>query len=131
MEYAKAAAITNDYITKTLAYFNFYDSLTIKIYGRKVKHIYLCHDNSINADYLPVLIEQLRNNDYAFISVDEAMQDEIYKQTDNYYKKWGISWLYRWMKNQQEISSFYKTEPSDEEIAKLYEQLNKDNNYSK
>ena len=131
LEYAKAAAIAKDYIAKTLAYFDFYDSLTIKIYGRKVNHIYLCLDNSINADYLPVLVEQLRKKDYTFIGVDEAMQDDIYEQTDNYYKKWGISWLYRWMNNQQEISSFMKTEPSTEEIEKLYEQLNKDNTYSK
>ena len=40
---------------------------------------------------------------YSFVSIYEAMKDNVYKQTNNYKKKWGISWFYRWMNNGKEI----------------------------
>lgn len=128
----KANEIAELYIAKTLEYFDFFDSLALKKYGRSISQIYLCHDNTLNADYLPNLLNELKKKKYTFISLDEAMQDEVYLQKTKYYKKWGISWLYRWMNNQKEISFFTKQEPVDE-TYKLYnklinEQKNKTNN---
>ena len=118
----KAHEIADNYIAKTIEYFDFFDSLALKIYKRPINQIYLCHDSRLNADYLPVLINELKKKNYKFISFDEALQDPVYKQKDNYYKKWGISWVYRWMKNQEEISSFTKKEPKDDSYD-LYQKL--------
>lgn len=118
----KAKEIAENYISKTIEYFNFFDSLALKKYGRPVKQIYLCHDNTINADYLPKLLNELKKKKYTFVSFDEALQDEIYKQEDRYFKKWGISWQFRWMKNKEEIAFFNKQEPKDD-LYSLYQQL--------
>ena len=98
-------------------------TIALKQYGRKIKHIYLCHDNSINADYLPKLLNELKKRNYSFISIDEALQDDVYKQKDLYYKKWGISWVYRWMKNQKDVSKLLNDEPDTNIIYLLYQQI--------
>ncbi len=122
-----AKEIADNYIVKTIEYFDFFDSLVLKIYGRPINQIYLCHDSRLNADYLPVLINELRKRKYKIISFDEALQDNVYKQKDNYYKKWGISWVYRWMKNQEEISFYNRQEPEDD-LYPLYKQLVQEQN---
>ena len=122
----KANEIAESYISKTIEYFDFFDSLAIKIYGRPIKQIYLCHDNILNGNYLTKLIKELKKKKYTFISLDEALQDNVYKQEDKYYKQWGISWLYRWMKSQEEITSFQKHEPKDD-LYDLYLQLSNQN----
>ncbi len=119
---AKANSVARDYISMTLSYFDFFDSLSIKVYGKKIKHIYLCHDNVLNADYLPVLVNELKKKGYTFISFDEALKDPLYQQKDLYYKKWGISWLYRWIENQKEINSLQKQEPVDN-MYPVYQKL--------
>ncbi len=118
----KARETAGNYIAKTLEYFDFFDSLAWKIYGRPINQVYLCHDNRLNADYLPVLLIEMKKKKHGIISFDEALQDNVYQQKDNYYKKWGISWIYRWMKNQEEISFFSKKEPEDDSYD-LYKKL--------
>jgi peptidoglycan/xylan/chitin deacetylase (PgdA/CDA1 family) len=119
---AKAIAIARDYVNMTIACFDFFDSLSLKVYGKQIKHIYLCHDNVLNADYLPVIVSELKKKNYEFISFEEALRDPLYSQKDIYYKKWGISWLYRWMENQKDVSKYQKQEPVDN-IYPLYQKL--------
>lgn len=118
----KADSIAKDYVLKTISCFTFFDSLSIQRYGKQIKQIYLCHDNKLNADYLPILVNELKKKNYSFISFEEAMKDPLYLQEVRYFKKWGISWLYRWMLNQQEISVYMKNEP-EEAIYTLYQKI--------
>lgn len=92
-----ATQIGEMYVEETVRSFAFFDSLTKQEYGRNVDQIYLCHDNQLNEDYLTILIDRLREEGYEFISLDEAMTDMVFSQEDTYWKKWGISWCYRWM----------------------------------
>ena len=69
----EAKRIGNEYLKQTMVNFQFFDSLAVQKYGRTVHHIYLCHDNSINADYLPQLIQLLKNEQYSFISLGEKV----------------------------------------------------------
>lgn len=126
-EKEKAHDIATTYVTKTIEYFDFYDSLAQAQYGRNIKHVYLCHDNTLNADYLPQIIRLLKEKHYSFISLDEALEDPVYKQKDNYYYKWGVSWLYRWMQNPKERSATMKLEPEIVEYYQQYEALLKNN----
>ncbi len=121
----KAKAIGQQYVDKTIELLNFYEKIAIEIYQRPIKHIYLCHDNAINADYLAEIISRLKQADYSIVSFEESLKDPIYKQKDTYYKKWGISWLYRYMDTQEERVKWMKLEPDISKIETLYNQINK------
>lgn len=117
-----AKKIGEQYIKTTLAYFDYFELLAKNLYGRKINQIYLCHDNSINTDYIEALIQNLKNKNYNFISFETALSEKIYNQTNKYYLKWGISWIYRWM-DSNHINSYIKSEPNTTEIEKLYGKL--------
>lgn len=116
----QARKIGELYISETLNLFEFYDSLSFAHYQRHVDQIYLCHDNKINRDYLVQLINELTIKNYQFITLDEAMEDPVYKQDDHYYQKWGISWFYRWLKTPDERKKAMRNEPALQEIYTLY-----------
>ncbi len=112
----------NRYVKQTLSMFRYIENSCRNIYQREVKQIYLCHDNLINEHYLPVIVSELKKDGYAFISLDDAMKDPVYRSADHYYKKWGISWIYRY--NQELLKSFFNEEPGDtiyEEYQRLTE----------
>lgn len=75
---------------------------------------------------MPKIVKGLKAKGYTFVSLDEALQDNIYQQKDIYYKKWGVSWLYRWMKSQKEATAIMKKEPSNQEIESLYDKILKE-----
>ncbi|KOF03838.1 polysaccharide deacetylase [Roseivirga seohaensis subsp. aquiponti] len=122
---SKAHEVGEAYVNKTIELVTFFDSLASQIYNYPVKHIYLCHDNAINADYLSKIIERLNNENYEIISLEESLTDPIYQQEDTYYKKWGISWLYRWMPTQKERVKWMQQEPDLSEIQSTYDELTK------
>lgn len=122
-EIGKAKAVGEQYVQKTVASVGFFDEMARSLYGRSVKHIYLCHDNAINADYLGEIITRLKHDDYQIVSFKESLTDPIYNQEDRYYKKWGISWLYRWMDTQEERVEWMKQEPDLSEIQDAYQQI--------
>ena len=122
-EYEKAAATAGEYMAKTLDYFAYFERISLELYGRPVKHIYLCHDNALNARYLPELIRKLRRKGYSFISLEEALSDEIYRQEDRYYRKFGVSWLYRWMFDKQQALKYMKAEPDLDAVEGLRDSL--------
>lgn len=122
-QFQKAQKIGVQYIEKTIEFFNFFEELSNKKYGRNISQIYLCHDNKLNADFLPLLIEKLRTKNYQFISLDEAFTDKIYQSSNNYHKKWGISWFYRWMTDKNERKQTFQKEPSTKGIYELYKSL--------
>ena len=125
----RAIEIGEMYVNETLNLFDFFDSLSIAQYDRYVDQIYLCHDNSLNTDYLPRLLAQLKLRGYSFISLDEAMKDPIYMQEDVYSKKWGVSWFYRWMKDVNLRKKTMRLEPDLNGVYKLYESLKKSEGY--
>ncbi|CAL2087282.1 Polysaccharide deacetylase [Tenacibaculum sp. 190524A02b] len=124
----KAKEIGEAYINKTLAYFDFFEALAQKDYQRPIKQIYLCHDNTLNADYLPQLITALKQKGYSFISLDNALTDTIYQQKTNYYQKWGVSWLYRWEIAEKDRYKNMREQPSTTTIQKLYNSILKEMN---
>lgn len=120
-----AAQIGEMYVDETIRSFAFFDSLMKQEYGRNVDQIYLCHDNRLNEDYLPILIDRLEREGYEFISLDKAMSDPVYAQEDTYWKKWGISWCYRWMTSSNRKKWMY-LEPDLGGIEEIYmEETNK------
>ena len=130
-QFAEANRIGNEYLKQTLVNFQYFDSLAIELYGRTVHHIYLCHDNTINVDYLPRLLHQLETQNYSFISLDKALEDPIYQQKDFYHKKWGVSWFYRWMKDPNMRMKLMRQEPEFKIINQEYKRVVEENKNKK
>ncbi len=124
-ELERAGDIGKLYVNKTIELVKFYEAMNDTIYNRTISHIYLCHDNYINSDYLSEIIKRLKEENYEIVSFEESLRDPIYKQEDIYYQKWGISWLYRWMKNEKERYVWMKQEPDLLEIEKIYNEISK------
>ena len=113
------------YVERTLAYFSFFDSLSLEQYNRPIHQIYLCHDNAINARFLSKIIAALKARNYSFISLEKAMKDPVYSQQSAYYKKWGVSWFYRWMDIQKDRVNVMRKEPSNLYAEQLFQRLKK------
>ena len=76
--------------------FDYWERQSTRLFGREPKQILLIHANSINARYLGDLAAMLKKRGYEFITLENALTDEVYKLPDSYTKSWGISWLRRW-----------------------------------
>ena len=123
MESAKN--IGNQYVTMTLRFFQYFDSLSVAAYGRPIKQIYLCHDSKLNADYLPEIIQKLKGENYQFISLADAMGDPVYKFKDYYQGNSGFSWIYRWMQDTGKRRAAMRAEPANPQIHSAFEEMNK------
>lgn len=121
----EARKIGNRYVDLSLKLFDHFDKVALKVVGKPIKQIYLCHDNRLNTDYLPVLIQKLKEKQYTLISLAEAMDEPAYRLPLHYHGNWGFSWLYRWVKDAGERRSLMQTEPADKEAQQAYEALTK------
>ena len=103
--------IVDAYIQYMREKISFFENESRKLLGRNIRHILLLHANHLNADHLPQLIQMIRQKDYRFISLDEALQDEAYKLPDTFTGRGGISWIHRWALTRKVEKDFFKGEP--------------------
>ena len=121
----EAKEVAHSYIALTLDLFDYFDSLSLVHHKRNINHIYLCHDNEINADYLDLLVTELRKRKYSFISLNDALRDPIYESKIHYFNAGGISWYYRWIKNEKERNKIMKVEPFNMTFYRKYKAIKK------
>jgi peptidoglycan-N-acetylglucosamine deacetylase len=112
----KANQIAEAYLTYTLQLFTHFEKLCKELYGRNIKHIYLCHDNQLNTDHLMELIKRLKHNGYSFITLDEALTDKVYQSKEHYTGRFGFSWIYRWQADESKRKALMKSEPVNESL---------------
>ncbi len=122
----EAFAIGNRYVDLSLRLFDHFDSLAVVVTGKPVKQIYLCHDNRLNTDFLPVLVQKLKEKKYRFASLAETMADPAYQLPTYYVGNSGFSWLYRWVREADRRRSLMRAEPFDGETQKAYEAMTKE-----
>lgn len=120
-----AERIGRAFVDFTLKNFDYIESITDKKLGRPVSQIYLMHDNLLNADYMHEILVALKARGYTFITLDEAMKDAVYQQRDYYEQKFGISWVYRWIKDPQQRMQLMRAQPDSNAIEKELEQVKK------
>lgn len=121
---AKAIEIGQAYIKYTVELFDYFEGLATTRFGKNIKHIYLCHVNALNADYFDELIGRLKENRYSFISLEDAMKDEVYANTNYYHGPHGFSWMYRWEKDPVIRQKLLADSPDpDEKYLKEYQAL--------
>lgn len=111
------------YLKHTSANLHFFDSLATAIYQRDIPHIFLCHDNKINADFFSGLLEIFKQSEFEIIDLDVVMQDEIFKQQSHYYGGAGFSWIYRWVESHDLRKEMMQAEPEVQSYFDRYHDL--------
>jgi peptidoglycan/xylan/chitin deacetylase (PgdA/CDA1 family) len=105
-----------DYICYMEKKLKYYESQSMKLFGRNIRHVLLLHANAINADYLGELAGMYESNNYKFVSLTEALEDEAYlTKITTFNRSWGISWLDRWALSMGKEGTFFKDEPGTPE----------------
>jgi peptidoglycan/xylan/chitin deacetylase (PgdA/CDA1 family) len=89
----KFRQLTNDYINHVLDELERVERLATNIAGRPVRHILQLRANRLNAVCLDELLGALGDAGYRFISLDQALKDDIYKSPDAYYGLRGLGYL--------------------------------------
>jgi len=103
------------YMEKKLLYF---EKQANTLFSRNINQIILLHASLINADYADALADMFRNNNYEFVSMDDALEDDAYNTEITAFGKWGISWIDRWALSQGKKGDFFKDEPITPEYIK-------------
>ena len=96
------------YVQHTEAKLHFYEKLSEAVFERNIAHTYLMHANLLNADYLDELSEMFEKNGYAFVSQEEVLKDEAYREPVIKFGNWGMSWLYRWALSKDKGTELFK-----------------------
>jgi ketosteroid isomerase-like protein len=66
------------------------------VFDREIPQVLLLHANSLNADYLDILLDLLEDRGYRFVGLSEAVSDPAYDRPDTYVGPRGLSWIQRW-----------------------------------
>ncbi len=113
-------SIAEKYLKHNSDYFDYYLKLTQEVIGRPIKHIFLCHANALNADYFDELCKVMTDKGFTFISLEEALKDEVYRHKDTVLTKGGFPWLHRWRITDNKKTTLKEVQiPAD--IQALYE----------
>lgn len=91
-----ARRIADEYVPYMEQMFEFYERMSVELFGREVAQTLLVHANALNADHFQRIAAMLKRRGYTFITLDEALQDKAYEHRDTYTGAVGISWLQRW-----------------------------------
>jgi peptidoglycan/xylan/chitin deacetylase (PgdA/CDA1 family) len=83
-----------DYMLDVVA---FYEGQAEAIVGRPIPQVLLVHAYALNADHLGRLLDELSARGWTWITLDEALDDPVYRRpTHGYTGPGGITWLHRW-----------------------------------
>lgn len=104
-------SVGSEYIRYMESKVKYYECQSDKLFGRKIRQILLIHANSLNSDFIGDLLQMFVKNEYAFVNLETALNDEMYQTKDHYYKNGGISWLDRWAITQGKNKDFFSGEP--------------------
>lgn len=97
------------YMEKVLLYF---EQQSNALFGKNIRHTLLLHANLLNSHYIGKLAEVYARNGYEFITLEEALQDKLYKTPITKFGRWGISWIDRWALSMGKENDFFKEEPA-------------------
>ncbi|HVE57545.1 MAG TPA: polysaccharide deacetylase family protein [Pyrinomonadaceae bacterium] len=86
--------VSEDYLKFVALKIDSGEKMADGLFGRQIKHILLLHANELNADNFEALIKIFREKGYQFITVEEALQDAVYRFPDKYTPT--SDWLSHW-----------------------------------
>ncbi len=114
-----AEEIGEEYVEHTINCFDYFDKLSKEVLGRSVKHIFLCHANRLNADYMDKVLTRLKGEKYEFITLEDALKDEAYNRPVSIEANRGV-WLHRWRLTEGKKTELKAPERS-EKVTKLFD----------
>jgi peptidoglycan/xylan/chitin deacetylase (PgdA/CDA1 family) len=91
-----ARRLAEDYVRYMAEVFEFFEKVEMDVVGRPISHVLLLHANALNGDHFDRLAEMIFRRGYAFVSLEEALEDPAYDLPDTWVGKWGLSWLHHW-----------------------------------
>jgi peptidoglycan/xylan/chitin deacetylase (PgdA/CDA1 family) len=115
-----ASRMGRDYVAYMVEKVKYFETQSVGIFGRNIAQILLIHANTINADFLPTLLDELVKNGYRFTSMTETLKDNAYLTPNEYSGSPGISWIHRWAITQGKPKSFFAGEPKTPDYILKY-----------
>lgn len=97
-----------------------FEAASVAVAGREFPQVFLLHANELNADLMPELLAMFRRRGYRFVTLDEALADEVYAQPETYVGRNGFSWIHRWALTKG-LATMPEPEPPDW-VRAAYEQ---------
>jgi peptidoglycan/xylan/chitin deacetylase (PgdA/CDA1 family) len=91
-----ARRVADEYVPYMEEMFEFYERMSVELFGREIQQTLLIHANALNADHFDRVAAMLKRRGYEFVTLDEALKDKAYEHRDDYAGETGISWLQRW-----------------------------------
>jgi beta-lactamase regulating signal transducer with metallopeptidase domain len=82
-----------DYMTKM---FEHYEAYAQEMFGRDIAQTMVLTPSRLITDSADELFGMIEKRGYQYVSMEEALSDEAYKTSENFYGKSGISWFERW-----------------------------------
>jgi peptidoglycan/xylan/chitin deacetylase (PgdA/CDA1 family) len=116
-----ARKVAGDYLRYMDDVVSFAEDVSRRLTGRQIAQVLLLHANALNADHFGRLARSLRDRGYEFITLEEALRDEVYDLPDTYVGRRGISWLHHW-----ELTAGRRRSPSPDPppwLMEAYESL--------
>jgi peptidoglycan/xylan/chitin deacetylase (PgdA/CDA1 family) len=90
---AKYASLRYEYISHVLEQVERCEALATEMLNRRCRHILLLRANRLNAEFLDDLLTALRDMGYKFVSLDDALKDELYSSEEAYLGLRGVGYL--------------------------------------
>jgi peptidoglycan/xylan/chitin deacetylase (PgdA/CDA1 family) len=73
-----------------------FEAASLALAGREFPQILLLHANALNAELMPELLAMFRRRGYTFVTLEQALADDIYRAPEEYVGRGGFSWIHRW-----------------------------------
>lgn len=93
---ALADRVAEAYVEHLEAATRFYERLSVDVFEREIPQVLLLHANLLNAERMEAVIEMLERRGYAFVALEDALENPAYARPDTYVGPRGLSWLQRW-----------------------------------
>ena len=103
--------IGSDYIAYMEKKLQHFEKQANSLFGRNINQILLLHASLLNSDYMDSLAKMFKKNNYNFVTLDKALEDNAYKTPVTVYGNWGISWIDRWALSQGKKGDFFAGDP--------------------
>jgi peptidoglycan/xylan/chitin deacetylase (PgdA/CDA1 family) len=87
------AELRNEYLGHVLTEVHRCERLAAEMLKRPCRHILVLRANPLNARFLGDLLDMLEAEGYAFVSLKEALKDELYTAPEAYFGGRGVGYL--------------------------------------
>lgn len=90
------ARVEREYVPYLESVVAWFEKRSVEVAGREFPQIMLLHASELNSRKMPEILAMFRHRGYTFVSLDRALQDDVYRLPENYVGRGGFSWIHRW-----------------------------------